>query len=143
MQRDPGIKPLAGMTMSKLADKYTIKRNKIRNQISLLRGKVEVGVVFFLDKRKKLGINHQLCQYYEHCKRSTKLRDLKARRQCQLREARLARGGIREHDAFLGHETRGPAGIGRGGVSMARGREGQSARQGNGVKQFRQIGAER
>jgi len=38
------------------------------------------------------------------------------------REARLARGGIREHDAFLGHEMRGPAGTGRGGVSMARGR---------------------
>jgi len=29
-QRDPGIKSLAGMTISKLADKYTIKRNKIR-----------------------------------------------------------------------------------------------------------------
>jgi hypothetical protein len=27
-QRDSGIKPLVGMTMSKLADKYTIKRNK-------------------------------------------------------------------------------------------------------------------
>ena len=25
------------------------------------------------------------------------------------REARLARGGIREHEAFLGHEMRGPA----------------------------------
>ena len=43
---------------------------------------------------------------------------------------RLARGGIREHDAFLGHEMRGPAGTGRGGVSMA----GGSARKGNGVK---------
>jgi len=31
------------------------------------------------------------------------------------REARLAWGGIREHDAFLGHEMRGPAGTGRGG----------------------------
>ena len=40
-QRDPGIKPLAGMTMSKLTDKYTIKRNKIRNQITLLRGQAE------------------------------------------------------------------------------------------------------
>jgi len=30
-QRVPGIKPLAGMTKSKLADKYIIKRNKIRN----------------------------------------------------------------------------------------------------------------
>ena len=50
------------------------------------------------------------------------------------REARLARGGIREHDAFLGHEMRGPAGTGRGGVSMAGGREGQGARKVNGVR---------
>jgi len=35
------------------------------------------------------------------------------------------------HDAFLGHEMRGPAGTGRGGVSMARGREGQGAWKGN------------
>ena len=58
------------------------------------------------------------------------------------REARLAQGGIREHDAFLGHEMRGLAGTGRGGVSMAGGREGKGVRKGNGVKQFRQIGAE-
>ena len=40
------------------------------------------------------------------------------------REARLAsaRGGIREHDVFLAHQMRGPAGTGRAGVSMARGR---------------------
>jgi len=50
------------------------------------------------------------------------------------REARLARGGIREHDAFLGHEMRGPAGTERVGVLMAGGREGQGARKGNGVK---------
>ena len=49
-------------------------------------------------------------------------------------EARLARGGIREHDAFLGHEMRGPAGNGRGGVLMAGGREGQGVRKGNGVR---------
>jgi len=49
-QRDPGIKPLAGMTITKLTDKYTIKRNKIRNQITLLRGQAEDGVAFFLDK---------------------------------------------------------------------------------------------
>ena len=55
------------------------------------------------------------------------------------REAQLARGGIREHDAFLGHEMRGPAGTERGGVLMAGGREGQSARKGNGVKRSRQI----
>jgi len=35
------------------------------------------------------------------------------------RRGSLARGGIREHAAFLGHEMRGPAGTGRGGVSMA------------------------
>jgi len=58
------------------------------------------------------------------------------------REARLARGGIREHDAFLGHEMKGPAGTGRGGVSMAGVREGQGARKGNGVKRLSQIGAE-
>ena len=33
------------------------------------------------------------------------------------RETRLARDGIRKHDAFLGHEKRGPA----EGVSMAGG----------------------
>ena len=49
-------------------------------------------------------------------------------------EARLARCGIREHDAFLGHEMRGTAGTGRGGVSMSGGREGQGARKGNGVR---------
>jgi len=38
------------------------------------------------------------------------------------REARLVCSGIREHEAFLGHEMRGPAGTGRGGVSMAGGR---------------------
>ena len=34
------------------------------------------------------------------------------------REARLARGGIRQHDVFLDHEMRGPAETGRGGVSI-------------------------
>ena len=52
---------------------------------------------------------------------------------CGRREARLARGGIREHDAFLGHEMRGSAGTGRGGVSMAGGREGQGAWMRNGI----------
>ena len=42
-QRDPGIQPLAGMTIPKLTDKYTIKRNKIRNQITLLRGQARMG----------------------------------------------------------------------------------------------------
>jgi len=50
---------------------------------------------------------------------------------------RLAQGGIREHDAFLGHEMRAPAGTGRGGVSMAEGLEGQGARKGNGVRGHR------
>ena len=38
------------MTTSKLVDKHIVKRNKIRNQCTLLRGQVEEGVVFFLDK---------------------------------------------------------------------------------------------
>jgi len=49
-QRDPGIEPLEGMTTSKLADKYIVKRNKIRIQCTLLRGQVEDGVVLYLDK---------------------------------------------------------------------------------------------
>ena len=53
------------------------------------------------------------------------------------REAQLAEGGIREHDAFLGHKMRGPAGTGRGGVSMVWGLEGQGARKGNGVRGHR------
>ena len=53
------------------------------------------------------------------------------------REVRLAGGGIREHDAFLGHEMRGPAGTGRGGVSMAGGWVCQVARKGNGVRGHR------
>jgi len=54
------------------------------------------------------------------------------------REVRLAWGGIREHDAFLGHKMRRPAGTERGGVSMAMGWEGQGARKpGNGVKGHR------
>jgi len=53
------------------------------------------------------------------------------------REALLAGGGIREHDAFLGHEMRGQTGTGRGDVSMAGGREGQGARKGNGMRAHR------
>ena len=53
------------------------------------------------------------------------------------RRGSLARGGIREHAAFLGHERRGPAGTGRGGVSMAGGRECHGARKGNGVRGHR------
>jgi len=56
---------------------------------------------------------------------------------CGRREAPLARGGIREHDAFLGHEMRSPTGTGRGGISMAGGREGHGARKGNGVRGHR------
>ena len=52
---------------------------------------------------------------------------------------RLTRDGIREHEAFLGHEMRGPAGTGRGGVSMAGGRQGQGARKGNGVRGHRLL----
>jgi len=55
------------------------------------------------------------------------------------REARLARGGIREHDAFLGHEMRGPAGTGRGGISMA----GKAKAQGRGMGSGEGMEAER
>jgi len=49
------------------------------------------------------------------------------------REARLAWGGIREHDAFLGHEMRTE----HGGVSMAGGQEVQGAKKGNGLRGHR------
>ena len=49
-------------------------------------------------------------------------------------EARLARGGNREHDVFMGHKMRGPAGTWRGGVSMAGGQEGQGTRKATGVR---------
>ena len=49
-QRNPGIQSLAGMTITKLTNKCTIKRNKIRNQITFLRGQAEGGVAFFLNK---------------------------------------------------------------------------------------------
>ena len=41
---------MSGLTITKLTGKYTSKRNKIRNQITLLRGQSEEGVAFFLDK---------------------------------------------------------------------------------------------
>ena len=41
------------MTITKLTDKYTIKRNKIRNQITFLRGQAEGGVAFFLNKTEE------------------------------------------------------------------------------------------
>ena len=49
-QRDPGIELLEGITTSKLADKYIVKRNKIRNQCTLLRDQVEDWLVSYLDK---------------------------------------------------------------------------------------------
>jgi len=55
------------------------------------------------------------------------------------REARLARGGIREHEAFLGHEMRSPAGTGRGGVLMAREQQGQGTGKENGVRGHRLL----
>jgi len=57
-QRDPGIKPLEGMTTSKLADNYTVKRNKIRNQCTLLRSQVETwgGVFSWQSRRNNKGM---------------------------------------------------------------------------------------
>jgi len=53
------------------------------------------------------------------------------------REAQLAWGKIREHDAFWDHEMRGSAGTGIGGVLMAGGQEGEGARKWNGVRGHR------
>jgi len=53
-QRDPGIEQLGGMRTSKLADKYIVKRNKIRNQCTLLRSQGEEGVLFYLDKVEEI-----------------------------------------------------------------------------------------
>jgi len=50
------------------------------------------------------------------------------------REARLARSGIRIHEAFFEYKMRGPAGTRCGGVSMAGGRQGRGARMGDGVR---------
>jgi len=46
-QRDPRIEQVGGMRTSTLEDKYIIKRNKIRNQCTLLRGQGEEGVLLF------------------------------------------------------------------------------------------------
>ena len=49
-QRHPGIEQLEGMRTSQLEDKYMVKRNKIRNQCTLLRGLEEEGGELYLDK---------------------------------------------------------------------------------------------
>ena len=49
---------------------------------------------------------------------------------------RLARGGIRDHEAFLDHEMRCPARTGHGGVSMAGGRQEQGTEKGNWVRGY-------
>ena len=63
--RDPGIKHLAGMTMSKLTDKYTIKRNKIRNQITLLRGQADLGMKITVDKRRTTTTNRSSSHHHD------------------------------------------------------------------------------
>jgi len=50
------------------------------------------------------------------------------------KELRLARGGIREHEAFSGHGIRGPTGTGCVGVSMDGERQVQGAGKGEGVR---------
>jgi len=42
------------MRTSKLAGKYIVKRNKIRNQCTLLRNQGEEGVLFYLDKLEEI-----------------------------------------------------------------------------------------
>ena len=58
-----------------------------------------------------------------------------------LKEARLARGGIREHEVFLGHEIRsqlGPVTV-CDSVSVADGRQGQGAGKGEGKRPLLSI----
>jgi len=43
--RDPGVKPLEGMTTSKLADKYIVKRNKIQTNAPFCEAKRKTGWV--------------------------------------------------------------------------------------------------
>jgi len=49
-QRDPGIKPLAGMTMSKLTDKYTMKRIRYETKLPFCEARRRVGWSFFFIK---------------------------------------------------------------------------------------------
>jgi len=53
-QREPGIEKLAGMKTSKLADKYIAKRNKMRNQCTLLRSQGVEGKLLYLDKMEEI-----------------------------------------------------------------------------------------
>jgi len=53
-QRDPGVERMGGIRTSQLADKYIVKRNKIRNQCALLKNQGEEGVQHYLDKLEEL-----------------------------------------------------------------------------------------
>ena len=53
-QRDLEIEKLGGMITSKLADKYIVKRDKFRNQCTLLRIQVDEGVQLYLDKVEEI-----------------------------------------------------------------------------------------
>ena len=68
-QRDPGIKLLAGMSMNNFTDRYIVKRNKLRNQITLLRVQAEDGVAFFLDKVEETinACDNLLLTWGTHC----------------------------------------------------------------------------
>ena len=57
-QRDPGIEQLGGMRTSQLADKYIVKRNKIRNQCTLLKNQGEEGFI----TRRAQGCSHAGCR---------------------------------------------------------------------------------
>jgi len=54
-----------------------------------------------------------------------------------VEERRGCLGRIREQEEFSGHEMRGPVGTGRGGVSMAGGRQGQGVGKGQRVRDRR------
>jgi len=53
-QRYPGVEQLRWMKTTQLADKYIVKRNRIRNQCALLKNIGEEGIQHYLDKLEEV-----------------------------------------------------------------------------------------
>jgi len=53
-QRCPGVEQLQGMKTRQLLDKYTVKRNNIRNHCTLLQSVGEEGIQHYLAKHKEI-----------------------------------------------------------------------------------------
>jgi len=59
---------LGGIRTSQLADKYIVKRNKIRNQCTLLPNQGEEGSLYYLDKLEEImrACDKPLCTWKTH-----------------------------------------------------------------------------